>query len=323
MKNFLAIFFLAMILLTGCSKEPPVEVTTEKVVAIDDAFTITRTGEISLSNEQKVLSSVSGNVIEKLFNDGDNVTEGQPLFKIGNKETETELLQNKEALAEAMTNMAREVAKKNPVEELKAEIAERQELINSLEEDLAAGIVYSPITGQINIGSVRIGAKVTANETVLATVGSDNPAIVHFEVSDVEKNILSMGKPKVALKFSDDTSYPNEGKLDFNGTTAEVTFDNPAGLLLLGNAVEIELSNLKVPGVLLAPEKAIHQRDNGGDYVFVVDSNREAVLKKVSLGGKFDNQFIVNGGLKAGEEVVIEGLTNLREGTLLSVKNDK
>ncbi|MBD3878164.1 MAG: efflux RND transporter periplasmic adaptor subunit [Quinella sp. 1Q5] len=321
MRKFLAMFFVMMILLTGCSNEPPIEVKTDKVAAADGALTLTRDGKISLSNEQEVLSSVSGNVIEKFFHDGDEVTEGQQLFKIGSKEAETELLQAKQELAKAMTTLAKEAAQKNPIEELQAEITERQALIKRLEDESAAGIVYSPMTGQVNIGSVRLGADVKAGETVLATVGKDNPVIVRFEVSEAEKNILSTGKPKVTLKFLDGTTYPREGKLSFNGTTAEATFDNPIGLLLLGNDVRLEISGLSVPDVLLVPEEAIHQRV-GGDYVFAVDSNK-AVLKKVSLGGKIGNKFIVDDGLKAGEEVVIEGLSNLHEGTPLSVTNDK
>lgn len=320
MRNLLAMFFVMMILLTGCSNEPSVEVKTAKVAAADGALTLTRDGKISLSNEQEVLSGVSGNVIEKSFQDGDEVTEGQPLFKIGSKEAETELLQAKQELAQAMTTLAKEVAQKKPVEELQAEIAERQALIKKLEDESAAGIVSSPMAGQVNIGSVRLGAEVKAGETVLATVGKDNPVIVRFEVSEAEKNILSTGKPKVTLKFIDGTTYPREGKLTFNGTTAEATFDNPIGLLLLGNDVRLEISGLSVPDALLIPEQAIHQRE-GGDYVFAVDSNK-AALKKVSLGGKIGNKFIVDDGLKAGEEVVIEGLSNLHEGTPLSVKND-
>ena len=322
MKKLCAMFFVMMILLTGCSNEQPVEVMTEKVTAIDGAFTITHDGNIFLSNNQNVLSNVSGNVIEKFFRDGDNVTEGQPLFKIGSKEVDTELLQAKKELAEAMTNLAKEAAEKKSVEALQAEITERQALIQKLEDEASAGIISSPTSGQINIGSVRLGEQVMANETVLATVGKDNPVIVRFEVSEAEKNILSMGKPKVTLKFTDGTNYPREGKLTFNNTTVEATFDNPIGLLLLGNEVQLELNDLKVPGVLLVPEKAIHQRE-GGDFVFVVNSDREAALKRVSLGGKINNQLIVNDGLRAGEEVVVEGWNNLREGTPLSVKNDK
>ena len=128
MRNLLAMFFVMMILLTGCSNEPPVEVKTDKVIASDGALTLTRNGQISLSNEQKVLSSVSGNVIEKFFNDGDEVTEGQQLFKIGSKEAETELLQAKQELAEAMTTLAKEAAQKKPVEDLQAEVAERHRI---------------------------------------------------------------------------------------------------------------------------------------------------------------------------------------------------
>lgn len=300
MKNLLATICAACLMMTGCSNEPPVEVQTERVLSGGETFAIAHEGTVSLSDTTTVRAQMSGNVLEKYFEDGTDVTEGQPLFKIGNKECETELLQAKAALAELMTTLAKEAAQKNPVGELQAEIAERQARIQELEDDLPAGMVYAPKSGRIDGESVHLGETVTENETILATIGKINPTAVCFEVTPEERQIISAADNlKVVLKFNDGTIYPHAG----------VT-------------VQVELDSLKASNVLLAPEKAIHQRE-GGDYVFVVDSDKKAALKKISLGGKVGNKFIVNDGLKAGEEVVVEGFINLHEGTPLSVKNDK
>ena len=319
MRKLFAIFFVAIIFFAGCGNEQSAEVSTEKILPTNEALTLIYDGKISLSRELMIYSNVSGVVLEKYFKDGDDVTEGQKLFKVGKKDTESELLQTKAKLGEAMTKLSKELAQKNSVAELQAEIAELQERVKILEDESAAGIISSPITGQSSIHNVGLAENVTANETILAKVGRTNPAVVRFEISAAEKNFLTSGAPKISLKFSDGTTYPRAGKINFvNDTTAEATFDNPDEILLLGNSVQVEFEGVKIPDVLLVPENAIQQRD-GENFVFAVDSDKKAVLKKVSIGGKAGNKFIVNNGLKAGDLVVVEGLTNLREGTPLKV----
>ena len=319
MKNFWAIFFVLIIFFTGCSNEEPVEVKTEKILSPNATLTLTHDGKISLSHELMIYSNVSGKVIEKYFKDGDEVTEGQKLFRIGSSDTESELLQTKAALSEAMTTLAKEMTQKNSVEELQARIAELQERIKNLEDESASGMIYAPITGQLGVDCVRLSEEVLANETILAKIGRTNPAVVSFEISTEEKQLLMASEPKISLKFNDGTTYSRAGKINFlNDETAEVTFDNPNEILLLGNDVQIEIADVKISNTLLVPESAIQKRD-GENFVFV-DEDKKAALKKILLGGKVGNQFIVKDGLKAGDLIVVEGLTNLREGTPLKIR---
>ena len=339
MKRFLLYAFLPLIIIffAGCANdEPPVDVKTEKISALDESTIISHDGKISLSDEQTILSKISGKVVATYCAGGQDVTENQPLFKIGTHEKETELLQAKTDLGENMTALAREISELNQAEQLlkknsataqevseknfkvqerQAKLAEQQALVKKLEEETAAGIIISPITGQIGVDSVITGANVTENETVLAHVGKINPAAVHFEISPEEKNFLMAGTLKVLLKLSDGTTYQHEGKINFvENSTAAATFDNPEKKLPLGGAAHVEITGLKMPGALLVPEKSVQLRGEE-NYVFVVDSNKTAALKKISLGGKIGTYYIVKDGLRAGDSVVVEGLTNLRDGT--------
>lgn len=310
MKKFLAIFFMTMIFFAGCGNEEAVEFKTEKISAVDGVFALTHDGKISLSHELMIYSNTSGKVLEKYFKDGDDVKEGQKLFRIGKPDTEAELLQTKAKLGELMTTLAKEMTQKNSVEGLQAEIAELRERVKILEDDLAAGIIHAPIKGQLGVDSVRLGDNVSANETILAKIGRSNPVAVRFEISAAEKNFLSASKPKVSLKFSDGTIYPHAGTINFiNDTTAETTFENPDGKLILGDAVQIELDGVKISNALLVPENLIQQRD-GENFILVVDENKKAVKKKVSLGGKTGNQFIISDGLTAGDSIIIEDAPN-------------
>ena len=340
MKIFFTAIFAAMtIFFAACGNEqPPVEVATAEVISADETLTITHDGRISLSGEQKILSPVSGNVVATFFERGQDVTENQPLFQIGRKEDATALLQAKTSLGAAMTALAQaqselaqaqakfrqhaateqDVAEKSlAVEDSQALLDERRAHLEQLEETSAAGTVFAPVAGHIGVETIPLGAPVTANETILAAIGSTNPVAVRVEISDDEKNLLNTSPAlKITLKLADGSTYPRTGNLQIEASTAEITFDNPTGRLLLGDAVQISIDGLNLPKTLLVPENAVHQRD-GGNFVFVVDSNKTAALKKISLGGRLGKYFIVNDGLKAGDSVVIEGLTKLREGTPL------
>ncbi len=309
MKKLFAIFFAGIIFFAGCGNENPAELKTEKISPTEAVVTLEHDGKISLSHEVMIYSNVSGKVLERYFKDGDEIAEGQKLFKVGSQETETEILQTKAALGEAMTKLAKATAQKNPVEEIQNEIYELQERVKFLEEESAAGMIHAPIAGQIGIETARLGETINANETILAKIGRTNPAIVRFEISAEEKKFLEANAPKVSLKFSDGTSYTKQGTLHFlNDTTAEATFENPDELLLLGNTVQIKIDGVKIPNALLVPESAIQQSD-GEFFVVIVDSDKNAARKKVSVGGKSGNKFIINDGLKAGDSVVIENTT--------------
>lgn len=325
MKRFTAFFFAIIILLAGCSNEPPVEVTVAKVQTVEGNVALTYDGKISLSDAEIIQSPVSGSVVAEYFSGGTDVKEGQPLFKVGKQQDEAELLQTKTALAEAMTALPKELAAKSPnVAKLQEQIAELQARIEQLEADSEVGIVRAPKSGRIGAESVKLGEGVLANDTILATIGEINPLSISFKISGAERQFLSASSNvKVRLKFIDGTPYPSDGTLKIlDDSTAEATFDNSEGLLLLGMDVKIELDGVNVPKTLLIPESAVYRRE-GENFVFVVSADKTAVEKKISLGDKFSDRIIVTDGLKADDSVVVEGLTNLREGTPLAIKNDK
>ena len=320
MKKFLAMFFAMMILLTGCSKEPPVEVTAQKVQSLDGTLTLQHAGTISLSDETEIRATVSGNIMEKFAPDGSDVTEGQALFKIDELERHTELLQAKTELIQAETDLAKAlVARDSSAEELKLAAEEKRASLKQLEDLAQVGMIYAPKSGRLGSVESPLGMKVTAEETVLATVGNVNPVSVRFEVSAQEARVLSQSTNlTIRLKLGDGSTYPINGTLRLSADTAEALFHNPDEALTSGMSAQVEIDGAKLVGVLLVPENAIQRREDG-EFVFVVDSDKEAALRKISLGDKIGTYFIVSNGLQANDFVVVEGATDLREGTPLKV----
>lgn len=320
MKKFLAMFFAMLILLTGCSKEQPVEVTAQKVQSLDGTLTLLHAGTISLSDETEIRATVSGNIMEKFAPDGSDVTEGQALFKIDELERHTELLQAKAELIQAETDLAKAlVAKDSSAEELKLAAEEKRASLKQMEDLAQVGMIYAPKSGRLGSVEAPLGMQVTAEETLLATVGNVNPVAVRFEVSAQEARVLSQSTDlTIRLKLDDGSTYPLNGTLRLAADTAEALFHDPDEALTPGTPAQVEIDGAKLVGVLLVPENAIQRREDG-EFVFVVDSDKEAALRKISLGDKLGTYFIVSNGLQANDLVVVEGATDLREGTPLKV----
>lgn len=321
MKKFLVMFFAMLILLTGCSKEQPVEVTAQKVQSLDGTLTLQHAGTISLSDETEIRATVSGNIMEKFAPDGSDVTEGQALFKIDELERHTELLQAKAELIQAETDLAKAlVAKDSSAEELKLAAEEKRASLKQMEDLAQVGMIYAPKSGRFSSVDVPLGMKVTAEETLLATVGNVNPVAVRFEVSAQEARVLKQSTDlTIRLKLGDGSTYPLNGTLRLSADTAEALFHNPDETLTPGTPAQVEIDGAKLVGVLLVPESAIQRREDG-DFVFVVDSDKEAAVRKISLGDKLGTYFIISNGLQANDFVVVEGATALREGIPLKLR---
>ena len=317
-----ALLIAATIFFAGCSNEQPVEVTVQKVQT-GDTVTLNHAGTISLSDTAEIKSAVSGKIMERFAPDGSDVTKEQVLFKIGELEEHTDLLQKKTELAKARTDLAKALTAKDPsAAELQLEVDELSELVKKLDDDAKANLIHAPKAGRLESANSPLGMSVTANETLLGTVGNINPVSVRFEISAAEARLLSTGNLTARLKLSDGSTYPRDGtiKISDDAATAEIFFDNPDEILTPGTPAQIEIDGAKLVGVLLVPESAIQRREDG-DFVFAVDSNKTAAVKKISLGDKLGTYFIVTNGLKANDSVVVEGQTNLREGMPLKFRD--
>lgn len=316
------IFFAACI-----NTEPPVEVKAQKVLSANGALTLNHEGTIALSDAAEIRTAISGNIMEKFAEDGSDVTEGQLLFKIGELEGHTELLQAKADLMKARTDLTRALAAKDSsAAELQRTADEQQELVKQLEDAAKDGMVVSPKAGRFKSADAPLGMSVTADETVLGTVGSFNPVSVRFTISPQEARLLrATDNLSARLKLNDGTTYPFDGTIIVDDDAAEIFFDNTDELLIPGTPAQIEIDGAQLANVLLIPEKAIQRREDGGDFVFAVDSDKEAAVKKISLGDKLGTYFIVKDGLKADDLVVVEGMAALREGTKiqLGIRNEE
>ena len=369
MKIFPAIICAAALLLTGCggedtesqaSEDFPTRVKAIKVLQTDAPLNLSYSGQVVDRDEMQVQSKVTGSVVEKYVKGGQDVYEGQMLFKIDDRQYSSAVLQAEANLAKSKTALAKErvdlqrdeelwrsnaiseqtlVNQRAAVESQVSEVEANEAMLQKAKDDLADTIVYAPMSGRLGIDDVPVGTLATAGSTPLATIGLVDPVFVQFAVSEQEYLRISRGEKqsnangipapnfRISLTLADGSSYPYYGEFaeydrtlgNETGTlTIRTIFKNPDSLLVPGMYARVEITGLKIPGALLVPERALQQL-LGETMVIVAQSDNTSAVRKVTLGEKIGSYYVVKSGLKADDWVVVEGLTNLRDGMPLEV----
>ena len=369
MKIFPAIICAATLLFAGCGGEDnqeqaledyPTKVKAMKVLTTDAPIAFTYSGQVIDRDEMTVQSKVSGSVVEKYVKGGQDVVEGQILFKIDDRQYRSAVLQAEANLAKSKTALAKERVNLQRDEELwqsnaiseqslvnqraavasqESEVNANEALLQKAQDDLADTIIYAPMSGRLGIDDVPVGTLANAGSTPLATIGLVDPVFVQFAVSEQEYLRLSRSSResqergdaqpdfKISLTLADGSRYPYSGQFaEYDRTMGNATgtltiralFKNPESLLVPGMYARVEITGLEIPNAMLVPERALQQL-LGETLVIVARSDNTSAVRKIELGEKIGSYYIVKSGLKADDWVIVEGLTNLRDGMPLEV----
>jgi membrane fusion protein (multidrug efflux system) len=96
-------------------------------------------------------------------------------------------------------------------------------------------------------------------------------------------------------------------------------FPNPGNVLRPGQYGRVRVETRMKKGALLLPQSAVAQ-SQGSYQVVIVGSDHKVSVRTVKPGETVGTMWVIDEGLKPGEQVVVEGLQNLREGTLVTSK---
>ena len=220
--------------------------------------------------------------------------------------------------------------------EAEADITSAHATIEQTRINLDYTKVRSPITGRIGHSTVTPGALVTANQaSALATVTQLDPIYVDLnqpvmtllrfqrELAAGEIERADDGAAKVTLKLEDGSTYPLSGKLEFaevnvSQSTGTVLvrgiFPNPQRLVLPGMYVHAEIEEGVNRQGILVPQQAVSRNPHGDAVVLVVGDGNKAEARTLTTGPAVGDQWVITGGLKPGERVIIDGLQKVRPG---------
>jgi membrane fusion protein (multidrug efflux system) len=215
-----------------------------------------------------------------------------------------------------------------------ADVAVGKAAVQTSKISLDYSTVTAPISGRIGRALVTEGALVgQGTATPLAVIQQINPMYINFTQSAAEvlalRQSLASGKLKRAAG-SDAASvrvvldgmgeYAQPGKLLFSdltvdATTGQITLraevPNPDGQLLPGLYVRVRLEQSLAANAITLPQQAV-TRNNQGDTVMVVGADGKVSPRKVKIGSSKGTNWVVTDGLKAGEQVMVDGFQKLR-----------
>jgi len=335
---------------------PPLDVSAVKVVPRDLPLVLDYLGQTEGSRVIEVRTRVEG-VLQKMdFIEGRQVKAGDVLFKLDPKPFETTLENIRAQLAQEearLENARRNVKRLKPMVEQNAvsqkdmddalssettaaaSVRGAQARVREAENNLEYTVIRSPISGIVGKTSKGEGSLVTPGpDGLLTTVSQLNPMYVNFNISESEmirfndeaqKRTIRFpagGNFDVELKFSDGSTWPLKGKLNFSspfynketGTlSARAVVNNQNNMMLPGLYVRVLLKGAVRLGALLVPQRAVMQGQKG-KFVFVVDGSSKAEMRNVEVGEWSGDSWTITSGLKAGDIVVVDGAMKIQNG---------
>ena len=325
-------------------------VVSEQPVTLTDELP----GRTSAFETSDVRPQVDGIILARLFTEGDYVRQGQPLYRIDPASYQARVANARAALAHARASTIAadgqvrryaELVKRNFVSrqlyenalsaagEAKADVAAQQAALKSAEIDLARTVIRAPISGRIGRSVYTTGALVKAGQdNALTTIQRLDPIFVDIQQSSADllrlrqemgSGQISPDSAPVRLKLETGSAYPLVGKLSFADVTVDqatgsqtirAVFPNPQHVLLPGMFVRGELvQGVKSNGILV-PQRAVSRNERGHPTVLVVGARNMSELRVIQADRTVGDDWFVTGGLKPGDQVIVEGGPLMRPG---------
>lgn len=335
--------------------EVEVAAVSQKDVPIYSEWVATLDGYVNA----QISPQVSGYIVAQNYKEGSYVQKGQTLFHIDPRPFQAILDQAKAQLAQAQAQSGKtqlDVDRDKPLAKDRA-IAQSQ-LDNDIQANLAAEAavkaaqaqveqaelnigftnVTSLIDGIAGIAQVQIGNLVNT-ASVLTSVSQVNPIKAYFPISEQEymrfadkinaHNQEARSDSRLFdLILADGSVYPQKGTLLLTDRQIDVTtgsirmvcaFPNPRNILRPGQFGRVRVATDVRTGALLVPQRAVTELQ-GSYQVAVVGSDNKVNIRPVTVGDRVDTMWILEGGVKPGELVIVAGLQKVRDGSTVKVK---
>ena len=293
------------------------------------------------ARETEVRARVGGILVKRLYQEGDTVKAGQPLFQIDRAPYEIALAEAK-ARAE---QTAREASRLKPLAEAKA-IAQRdyddavsanamaQAALRQAELNLSWTTVTAPVAGTTSRAVKSDGNLISTADSLLTSIYQTNPIWVRFSLGESDLAKFPGGRMTekdikgVELIMANGQTYEKRGKINFLATNIDTTlgtqalraeFDNARSQLLPGQFVRVRILTGERDGVFLVPQSAVLQTEQG-TLVMTAGPENKVAPRPVKAGEWYGKDWVILGGLNAGDKVIVDNLIKLRPGAPVEPK---
>ncbi|HEY2722349.1 MAG TPA: efflux RND transporter periplasmic adaptor subunit [Chitinophagaceae bacterium] len=336
---------------------PPPTVTAETVQKEKTTYYDVYPATVAALDQNDLRAQVTGYVTGIYFKDGQRVVKGQKLYDIDRQQFQANLDQSVANLNVSKANLAKaqqdadryaDLFKQDAIakqvydhavadlESAKMQVEAAQSNVRNVQTTVNYSTISAPFTGTIGISLVKIGALVTANQTLLNTVSSDDPMAVDIQVdqrliprfTQLEKNPAPKKDSSFTLQFSGDVIYPETGKISLidravdpqTGTIrTRLIFPNPQNNLKVGMNVNVRVkNNAGDSALLLIPYEAVTEQ-MGEFFVFTVNDSSHAIQRKLVLGALINDKVVVMQGLHEGDKIITEGFQKVKDSSRVQI----
>src|SRR5580700_7911855 len=334
----LALVLATAVLAVGCGKTnaapaipvPEVEVASvvQKDVPIVSEWVATLDGFVNA----QIQPQVTGYIIRQTYKEGSFVRKGQILFHIDPRPFQAVLDQANAQAAQAQAQLAKTamdvdrdtpLAKERAIAQsqsdndiqanraAKAAVKAAEAQVEQAQLNLEFTEVKSLVDGMAGIAQVQIGNLVNPT-TVLTSVSQIDPVKAYFSISEQEY-----------IHFADRINADTQKETPSNGPPFELILAdgsvNPQNFLRPGQFGRLRAAPEVRRGALLVPQKAVSELQ-GSYQVAVVGVDNKVSIRAVKVGNRVGPMWIVEGGVKPGEQVVVEGLQKVQNGATVKIK---
>jgi membrane fusion protein (multidrug efflux system) len=348
---------------TGCGQRgeqggapPPPEVAVAEVTRGNVPTLLEYTGRAAGSRDVEVRARVSGILLERRYEEGSAVRQGDLLFRIDPEPYRAAAAQARAELgvARARLDEARrqrdrilplfeqnaasqrqrdEVVSMFEVAQANAEAAQAR--LRTAELDLGYTEVRAPIGGLTSREVRSEGSLVAAGteSSLLTRIVQTDPIYVEFSVPEAEaahvRKATMAGRESLNVQLlADDGSAPHSGgKLSFVDTSVEpgsgtvrarAVFPNADRQLVPGQFLRVRVEGVAAEDATSVPRRAVMSSAQGS-FVWVVGQGELVELRTVRLSGESGDRALIGEGLQPGERVVVEGVLKVRPGDKVAV----
>lgn len=351
----------AMALLLGACNErqaaappaaPPPAVGVMPAAKKGVTWTYSFVGRIKAPESVALMARVQGFLEKVQFTEGQDVKTGDVLYQIEKIQYQAQVDQAQANVASAKAaelnaqlayNRSLDLVKTQAVSQATldsnrasldmahAQVLQSQAALTQAKENLGYTDVIAPIAGRIGRTTYTQGNLVGPSSGTLATIVSQDPMYVLFQVSVRQleeireaRKLEDGGQSKIAIvvRLPTGKEYAHAGVWNYTDpqvdqqtdtVTMRATLPNPERQLIDGEFVSVEIRERREQPRLVVPQAAI-QVDQAGSYVLVVDKDNKVQQRRIRLGTQQDADIVVESGLAEGENVIVDGILKVRPG---------
>lgn len=325
----------AFVYTTGCTAksnehEEAGKFTVTSPLKVDTSFTKEYVSQIQSIRNIEVRAQEKGYLQSINVDEGQNVKEGQVLFRIMPKVYEAEYLKSEAAVkgADLETLNTKTLADKNIVS--KTELAIAQAKLDEAKAELALAKLHlsfteirAPFDGTIDRIRFKPGSLIDEG-TLLTTLSDNRYVYAYFNVSEAEyldykTSSNASERANVTLLLANNSPHKYKGTVEtiegeFDNSTGNIAFrakfPNPEMLLKHGETGKVQMT-IPISNALIIPQKATYEIQDK-IYVYVLDKNNVARSKNITIKSKLPDLYVIE-GLSENDKIILEGLQSVKE----------